>query len=296
MSVTPPDAGTSTVDAEAPAEGKLPFDVVVQRHGPTVLRVCRAVVGPVDADDAWSETFISALRAYPELPSTANVEAWLVTIAHRRAIDVHRARARRAVPVDDVSLVEDVGRLGGRGTSAGDGSTDAEDADALYAALARLPQRQREAVAYHHLGGVPHTEVAVIVGSTPAAVRRASADGIAALRRRLTSTNPPDSSPASSPAPPASDVSRRQSSAVPDASDSKRPISSPGTRTPDADPPRPSAAPDAPDRARPASSPGPRTPDTDRPRPSAPVCARPGPSISPEQNQQGPAPTEGAAR
>ena len=45
------------------------FDAAVQRHGPTVLRVCRAVLGPgADADDAWSETFLSALRAWPDLP------------------------------------------------------------------------------------------------------------------------------------------------------------------------------------------------------------------------------------
>ena len=69
-------------------------------HGAKVLRVCRAVVGPVDAEDAWSETFLSALRAYPALPADANIEAWLVTIAHRRAIDVGRARSRRPVPTD----------------------------------------------------------------------------------------------------------------------------------------------------------------------------------------------------
>ena len=67
-----------------------PFEDVVAEYGPMVLRVCRAVLGPVDADDAWSETFISAMRAYPTLDPSANVEAWLVTIAHRRAIDVGR--------------------------------------------------------------------------------------------------------------------------------------------------------------------------------------------------------------
>ncbi len=75
---------------------KKPFEQIVTEHGGTVLRVCRAVVGPADADDAWSETFLSALKAYPDLPATANVEAWLVTIAHRKAIDVRRADARRA--------------------------------------------------------------------------------------------------------------------------------------------------------------------------------------------------------
>ena len=82
--------------------GKQPFEAVVTEHGATVLRVCRAVLSPADADDAWSETFLAAMRAYPDLPADANVEAWLVTIAHRKAIDVTRAAARRAVPVAEV--------------------------------------------------------------------------------------------------------------------------------------------------------------------------------------------------
>jgi hypothetical protein len=57
-----------------------PFERVVTEDGPTVLRVCRAVLGPVDADDAWSETFLAALRAYPDLPEVeacAQARPWL---------------------------------------------------------------------------------------------------------------------------------------------------------------------------------------------------------------------------
>ncbi len=50
---------------------KQPFETVVAVHGATVLRICRAVLGPADADDAWSETFLSALKAYPALPADA---------------------------------------------------------------------------------------------------------------------------------------------------------------------------------------------------------------------------------
>ena len=82
-------------------EGKQPFETVVTAHGATVLRVCRAVLGPADADDAWSETFVSAMKAYPDLPASANIEAWLVTIAHRKAIDITRAIARRPIPVTE---------------------------------------------------------------------------------------------------------------------------------------------------------------------------------------------------
>ena len=64
-----------------------PFEAIVAEHGPVVMRVCRALLGPVEADDAWSETFLAALRAYPGLRPGSNVRGWLVTIAHNKAID-----------------------------------------------------------------------------------------------------------------------------------------------------------------------------------------------------------------
>src|SRR3954449_178402 len=149
---------------------KLPFEAIVELHGPTVLRVCLAVLGAAEADDAWSETFLSAMKAYPSLPDDANVEAWLVTIAHRRAIDFGRARSRRAVPTDHI-----VDRADRR-------DRIEPDAD-LMAALEALPDKQRQSVAYHYLGGLPYSEVASILGGTAAAARRAAADGITALRR-----------------------------------------------------------------------------------------------------------------
>lgn len=148
-----------------------PFEQVVTEHGPTVLRVCRAVVGPVDADDAWSETFLSALRAYPALPEDANVEAWLVTIAHRRALDVGRAKSRRPTPTDAVPE-----RPSPRADPA------ARDPD-LWAALRRLPAKQRQAVAYHHIVGLPFADIAELLDNSPDAARRAAADGIKTLRK-----------------------------------------------------------------------------------------------------------------
>ena len=155
--------------------GKQPFEAVVAAHGATVLRVCRAVLGPADADDAWSESFLAAMRAYPDLPADANVEAWLVTIAHRKAIDVTRAAARRAVPLAEIP---DAGNTADSGNPPGYGL----DGD-LAEALTRLPARQKQAVAYHYLAGLPYADVAAILGGTADAARRAAADGIARLRR-----------------------------------------------------------------------------------------------------------------
>ena len=148
-----------------------PFEEVVAEHGAVVLRVCRALVGPADADDAWSDTFLAALRAYPDLRPDSNVRAWLVTIAHRKAIDQLRGINRRATPTSDVPDA---------------GVTDArlEPTDgALLAALAALPPKQRAAVTYHHLAGLSYAEVGDLIDTSEAAARRSAADGIASLRK-----------------------------------------------------------------------------------------------------------------
>lgn len=147
-----------------------PFDLAVRTHGATVLRVCRAVLGPgPDADDAWQETFLAALRRWPDLADVGNLEAWLVRVAGRKAIDVLRARGRHPVPMEElpdtaVAAREPVGHL------------------ELWTAVAALPERQRLAIAYHYLGGLRHTETAELIGGTPEAVRRAAADGLKSLR------------------------------------------------------------------------------------------------------------------
>lgn len=154
-----------------PGAAKPPFEQVVAEHGPLVLRVVRAVVGPHDAEDAWSETFLAALRAYPELPAGTNLAAWLVTVAHRKAIDVVRGDARRAVPAAEPP--ERPSRTG-----------RPEDYDPdLWRALRALPPRQRQAVAYHYLAGLPYAEIAALTGGSTDAARRAAADGVRTLRR-----------------------------------------------------------------------------------------------------------------
>jgi RNA polymerase sigma factor (sigma-70 family) len=148
-----------------------PFEQVVADHGPVVLRVCRALVGPDDAEDAWSDTFLAALVAYPRLRADSNLRGWLVTIAHRKAID--RLRAGRRAPVSLESLPEQP-------------SPDIQPTDLdLWRNVAELAPRQRAAVAYHYLAGLPHAQVAEVLGGTEAAARRAAADGIAKLRVAL---------------------------------------------------------------------------------------------------------------
>ena len=151
-----------------------PFEQVVAEHGDVVLRVCRAVVGLHDAEDCWQETFLSALRAYPRLRPDSDVRAWLVTIAHRKAIDRVRAAGRAALPVADPPE-----------RPAPDGGEPALPDRDLWAAVAALPPKQRGAVAYRHVADLPYARIGELLGTSEAAARRSAADGLAALRRRL---------------------------------------------------------------------------------------------------------------
>lgn len=169
-----------------------PFDAAVTRHGPTVLRVCRAVLGGgADADDAWSETFLSALRAWPDLPEETNVEAWLVRVAHRRAVDVVRRDSRAATPAggaEDLALMD----ARSRSASGRPGRAQPEERDynepadtSVWDSVATLPTKQRLCVAYRYLGGLAYAEIAEVIGGSEAAARRAAADGVGALRRMI---------------------------------------------------------------------------------------------------------------
>ena len=146
-----------------------PFDTAVRGHGARVLRVCRALLDPVDAEDAWQDTFLAALTAWPGLPEDTDVQAWLVTVAHRKAIDVTRRRARLPLPVE--TLPDTPAR------------PRPEPEPELWAAVRALPHKQRLAVAYRYLGGLGYAAVAELIGGTEAAARRAAADGVKTLRR-----------------------------------------------------------------------------------------------------------------
>lgn len=157
-----------------------PFEHVVRDHGARVLRVCRGLLGTdesggVGADDAWSETFLKALRAWPDLPDDLDPEAWLVTVARRTCLDVLRARARRRT--DPVAEVPD-------GALAPVRRTEPADDTGVWAHVAALPPKQRSVVTYRYLGGLDYERIAALVGGTPVAARRAAADGLKTLRSK----------------------------------------------------------------------------------------------------------------
>lgn len=146
----------------------IPFQRFLDEQRTTVFRFLVASVGRDAADDCFQETFLAALRAYPTLRAGSNHRAWVLAIAHRKAIDHHRARARAAVPVADVPEV------------AVDGTAPVDDE--LWARVRALPPRQRAAVTLRFAGDLTHAEVGAALGCSEEAARRAAHDGLNKLR------------------------------------------------------------------------------------------------------------------
>jgi RNA polymerase sigma factor (sigma-70 family) len=151
-----------------------PFQVLLERHRVDVWRFCLASAGANEADDCFQETWIAALRAYPRLRRGDNLRAWLLRIAQNKAIDLHRARGRRPVPVESVPE-----RVVG-------GPAVADEEPELWAAVRQLPPKQRTAVFCRTVLGMPYDELAVLLESSEDAARRNVFEGLKKLREEWT--------------------------------------------------------------------------------------------------------------
>jgi RNA polymerase sigma factor (sigma-70 family) len=136
-----------------------PFQVLLDQHGASLLGYLRASVGPVEAEDCFQDTVCAALRSYGRAtPTGVDLRPWLFTIAHGVVVDHHRRRTRRQRP-EPLTAATDVSPPGPRD-------------DALWAALARLPPKQRSATVLRVLEDLTYRDVGEIMGITEPAARR----------------------------------------------------------------------------------------------------------------------------
>jgi RNA polymerase sigma factor (sigma-70 family) len=155
-----------------------PFQTVLDEQREDVYRFLTALVGRDEADDCFQETLMSALRAYPDLEPDANVRAWLFTIARHKAVDAHRARKRRAIPVQDVPE-----RRAAAAAAAVNGiGIDPE----LWALVRELPPKQRAAIALRFVADLSHAEVGLALECSEEAARRSLHEGLKRLREEWT--------------------------------------------------------------------------------------------------------------
>ncbi|HMJ35438.1 MAG TPA: RNA polymerase sigma factor [Baekduia sp.] len=152
----------------------IPFQRFLDEQREPVWRFLVASVGRDAADDCFQETFLAAMNAYPRLRAGSNLRAWVLTIAHRKALDHHRARARNAIPVPDVPQVA------------------VHDAplrdDETWARVRDLPPKQRAALLLRYAADLSHAEVAIALDCSEEAARRSAHEGLKKLRLEMSPT------------------------------------------------------------------------------------------------------------
>ena len=159
-----------------------PFYELVDAYWRDVARLCRALAGPDDGEDAAQRAWLNALRAYPSLEHDRNLKGWLLTVAARAAMDGHRDRARRPVPMADPP------------ERPGSGFANPAElpGDEIWTLVAELPERERVAVGLRYALDQPHAEIAAAIGVSEAMSRRLVSDGLAKLRIALRETEEKD--------------------------------------------------------------------------------------------------------
>jgi RNA polymerase sigma factor (sigma-70 family) len=132
------------------------------------------------AEDAVQEAFLAAWRSAPRfVPERAKASTWLLTLVHRRAVDlVRREERRRTEALDE------------RGEAAEVSSDEAVwlrfERERVQTALARLPDQQREALELAYYGGFTQTELAERLGQPLGTIKSRMFTGLSRLRELLT--------------------------------------------------------------------------------------------------------------
>ena len=132
------------------------------------------------AEDAVQEAFLTAWRSADTfMPERARASTWLLTLVHRRAVDLVRREQRRRTEPIEIS-----------GERAGDGPTDEAvwlryERERVQAALRQLPDVQREALELAYYGGFSQSELAERLGQPIGTIKSRMFSGLGRLRDLL---------------------------------------------------------------------------------------------------------------
>jgi RNA polymerase sigma-70 factor (ECF subfamily) len=187
----PPETSSDVALVARVADGdQRALGALYDRHGDAVYALCLAIVRePSDAEDAVAATFAQLWRHAARFDAArGSVGAWITMTARTRALDVLRARRRRAHVVERAAADDAEGfalPVGGTGAAPDVGLERAELAHAVRASLVALPAPQRQAIELAFLGGLTHGEVADALGQPLGTVKTRIRDGLRRLRTSL---------------------------------------------------------------------------------------------------------------
>jgi RNA polymerase sigma-70 factor (ECF subfamily) len=155
------------------------YDATAARVHGLVLRVIR---DPAQAEEVTQEAFLEAWRIASRFdPDRGSALSWLLTLAHRRAVDRVRsaeAASRRDGTYHDqnITVAHD---------STAEAATTAIEAQRVRSAMKTLTDVQREAIELAYFGGYTHTEVATMLDLPVGTAKTRIRDGLIRLRDSL---------------------------------------------------------------------------------------------------------------
>ena len=139
------------------------------------------------AEDAVQDAFLGVWRSASSfLPERAKASTWVLTLVHRRAVDlVRREQRRRTEPLENApepveGSAEEAAWLG-------------FERERVQGALAQLPDQQREAIELAYYGGYTQSELAERLGQPLGPLKSRMFSGLSRLRELLeegTETSP----------------------------------------------------------------------------------------------------------
>ncbi|HEY5294787.1 MAG TPA: sigma-70 family RNA polymerase sigma factor [Gaiellaceae bacterium] len=153
------------------------------RHGRAAYALARRVVRDPDlAEDAVQDAFLAIWRGAARfVPERAGAVSWIMTLVHRRAVDiVRREQRRRAEPLNEPDA--------GGGPSAEDSAWLRLERERVQTALRQLPDQQRETLELAYYGGFTQQELAERLGRPLGTIKSQMFAALANLREILGAT------------------------------------------------------------------------------------------------------------
>jgi RNA polymerase sigma-70 factor (ECF subfamily) len=150
------------------------------RHGRVAYGLAlRVLRDPALAEDAVQEAFLAVWRGADRfVPERGSASAWLLTLVHRRAVDVVRREERRRT--DPLPEVESAGSTGTE-----DDAMLRFERERVIGALRQLPDQQREALELAYYAGFTQSELAERLGVPLGTIKSRMSAGLARLRDLL---------------------------------------------------------------------------------------------------------------
>lgn len=159
------------------------------RYGaPAYVLARRVVRDSALAEDAVQEAFLAIWRGASRfVPERARAATWIMTLVHRRAVDlVRREQRRHAEPLPDPPAVDaTVFSHDGAGPSAADAVWLRLEREQVQAALEKLPDQQRETLELAYYGGFTQAELAERLGRPLGTIKSQMYTALSSLRELL---------------------------------------------------------------------------------------------------------------